>query len=229
MRTQASWEDQQQAMDAAKVLAVFANLEPDGVESFRTDHQDFVPQAWWDYRPTTPNGTPSPKMQWQINQQLLRDAWLFEFDMELGRYVHLLTSVFDPNEPEPPLFERHHRPAFVAGLDIGYELQDQLPYYLAVKWLGGHGWRAKECRFCKRRFVADHPQTEFCSFGVTVDEAFNIATHGLQMSCFWAHRKRKKHLWWIDHNETINKRRKRKYRAEKRRESHAKRKNLHQR
>src|ERR1700686_5190375 len=137
MRTQTSWEDQQRAMDAARVLAEFANLEPEGVESFRTDHPDFVSQAWWDYQPTIPNGSPSPKMQWQINQKFLRDAWLFEFDMELGSYVRLLTSVFDPNNPEPTLFERRHRPAFVAGLDIGYETQDELTYYLAVKWLGG--------------------------------------------------------------------------------------------
>ena len=137
MRTQESWEDQQRVLCAARVLADFANLEPNGIDSFKAAHPDFFPQAWWDYQPTSPNGTPSPKMQWQINQQLLRDAWLFEFVMELGPYVHLLTSVFDPNEPEPPLFERRHRPAFVAGLDLGYEFPDEAPYYLAVKWLGG--------------------------------------------------------------------------------------------
>jgi len=227
MRTQARWEDQQRAMAAAKVLAAFANLEPDGVQSFRADpdHQDFFPQAWWDYQPTAPDGTPSPQMQWQINQQLVRDAWLFEFDMELNRYVQLLTSVFDPNKPEPPLFERGYRPPFVTGLNLGYEFQDELPYYLAVKWLGGQGWRAETCRFCGRRFVAEHPKSKFCSFGVTVDREFNIAPRGLQMSCFWANRKRAKHLWWTKYNEAINKQRKQKYRAEKRKEHHAKRKN----
>jgi hypothetical protein len=232
MRTKTSWEDQQRAMTAAKVLADFANLHPDGVERFRAEHETFVPQAWWDYRPTSFDGTPSPKMQWQVNQKILRDAWVFEFDMELGPYVHLLTSVFDPNNPEPALFERRHRPAFVAGLDIGYESQDELPYYLAVKWLGGQGWRAKTCLFCEKRFVAEHPKTKFCSFGVTVDvKDFHIAADGIQTTCAWAYRKGKKHTWWIEHRERINERRKREYRLEKesRRNRHAKRKNLRQR
>jgi hypothetical protein len=215
MKNQASWEDQQQVLGAARVLAEFANLEPDGIGRFRADHPDFVPQAWWDYRPTTPSGAPSPKMQWQINQKFLRDAWLFEFDMELGPYVHLLTSVFDPNDPEPPLFERRHRPAFVAGLDIGYESQDELPYYRAVKWLGGQGWRAKTCRFCGKRLIAESSNTKFCSFGVTVGEEFNIATRGLQMSCFWAHRKKEKAKNWSKNSERINKRRRQEYKEAK--------------
>jgi hypothetical protein len=158
-------------------------------------------------------------MQWQINQKFLRDAWLFEFDMELGPYVHLLTSVFDPNNPEPPLFERRHRPAFVAGLDIGYESQDELPYYRAVKWLGGQGWRAKTCLFCGKRFIAESSNTKYCSFGMTVDEDFNITTEGLQVSCFWAHRKKDKKENWSKHSERVNERRKREYRtAKKKRE-----------
>ncbi|HXO33546.1 MAG TPA: hypothetical protein VN901_14435 [Candidatus Acidoferrales bacterium] len=224
MRTNESWEEQQRAIDAARVLAEFANLKPDGVEGFRTAHRDFVPAGWWDYRPTSFNGVPAPTMQWQINQKLLRDAWLFEFDMELNRYVQLLTSVFDPNDPEPSLFERHHRPAFVTGLDIGYELQDQLPYYRAVKWLGGQGWRAKTCLFCGKRFVAEHPKTKFCSFDVTVDKTnFSIAAEGIKMSCFWAYRNGRKHVWWIEHRERINERRRREYRLEKKGSRRAKR------
>lgn len=227
MRTKASWEEQQRVMAAARVLADFANLEPDGVERFKTAHPDFVPQAWWDYQPTAPNGTPLPKKQWQINQKFLRDAWLCEFDIQLFDYVHLLTSVFDPNNLEFTSFGKHHRPAFATGLDLG----DESPYHLAVKWLGGQGWRAKTCLFCKKRFVAEHSKTKFCSFGVTVDgKDFNIVADGIKMSCFWAYRNGKKHLWWIEHREHINERRKREYRLGKRnRRSHAKRKNLRQR
>ena len=190
------------------MLADFANLEPDGVESFRAAHQDFVPQAWWDYQPTAPNGAPSPKMQWQINQKFLRDAWLFEFHMELGPYVHLLTSVFDPNEPEPPLFERRYRPVFVAGLDIGYEREDELPYYLAVKWLGGQGWRAKTCLFCGKRFVAEHSKTKFCSYGEPGDDNWTP-------NCFQAHRRKYKKEHWSENSDRINKRRRHKYRKAK--------------
>jgi hypothetical protein len=215
MRTQTSWEDQQRAMDAARVLAEFANLEPDGVESFRADHPDFVPQAWWDYRPTSPNGNPSPKMQWQITQGFIRDAWLFEFQLEWTRYVHLLTCVFDPNEAEPPLFERPHRPPFVAGLDLAFQNSQESPYHLAVTWLGGQGWRAKPCLFCGKRFIAEHSKTKFCSFDVMVDKNFNIATHGLEVSCFWAHRKKEKAKNWSENSDRVNERRRQEYKKTK--------------
>jgi hypothetical protein len=55
------WEIQQRSMAAAKVLAEFANLEPQDVKQFRTDHSGFFPEAWWSYRPTAYDGTPSPK------------------------------------------------------------------------------------------------------------------------------------------------------------------------
>jgi hypothetical protein len=229
MRTQASWEDQERAMDAARVLAHFANLESDSVKSFRKARPDFVPQAWWDYRPTAFNGTPSLKMQWQMNQKRLRDAWLFEFSMEWIDYVHLLTSVFDPNETEPPLFERHYRPPFVTGLDLAFQSEGESPYHLAVTWLAGHGWRAKTCLFCGKRFIAEHSKTKFCGFGVTVDKGFNIAMQGLQMSCFWAHRKKYKKEKWSENSGHVNKRRRQEYHLEKKRSHRANRKNLHQR
>jgi hypothetical protein len=213
MRTDTSREDQQQALDAARVLAEFSNLEPEEVHRFRVDHPDFVPQAWWDYQPTSPNGTPSPKMQWQITQGFIRDAWLFEFQMEWTRYVHLLTSVFDPNEAEPPLFERHHRPPFVAGLDLAFQNSQESPYHLAVTWLGGQGWRAKTCLFCGKRFIAESSNTKFCSFGVTVDEEDGLS---VEMSCFWAHRKKDKKKNWSEHSARINERRRQEYKKAKR-------------
>jgi hypothetical protein len=205
VRTKASWEEQQEAIAAAKVLAEFANLEPDGVEEFRKAHPAFVPQAWWDYRPTLPYApyAPAPKMQWQINQNLLRDAWMFEFHLELGRYVHLLTSVFDPNEPEPPLSERRIRPAYVAGMDIGYEMEEDLPYYRAVKWLSGHGEHAKTCRECGRRFIGENSNAKFCP---PVNEA---------SPCFQASRKRDKDKNWDANKDRVNERRRREYQKSK--------------
>src|SRR6266853_2032808 len=98
MRNQASWEEQQRALAAARVLADFANLEPDDVESFKAAHPDFVPPTWWDYRPNALNGTPSPKMQWEIVQLNVRDAWHYQFQKPLLHSMFLLTAVFDPEE-----------------------------------------------------------------------------------------------------------------------------------
>jgi hypothetical protein len=211
MRTQASWEELQRALNAARVLADFANLESEeDAQRFRKDHGDFVPRTWWDYQPTTPDGAPSPKKQWQIAQKFLRDAWLFEFDISLFDYVHLLTSVFDPDDLESTLFEKRYHPPFATGLELG----DESPYHLAVKWLAGQGWRAKTC-FCGKRFVAEHSQTKFCG--------------GNKNACFWAHRKSKQHSWWIKHSKGINNQRRRNYQLEKKRSHRANRKNLPQR
>jgi len=219
MKTQARSEDQQKALDAARVLAEFANLEAESVDRFKAEHRDFVPQAWWNYRPTLPYApfAQSPQMQWQINQKLLRDAWSFEFDMALGSYVHLLTSVFDPSEPEPPLFGRRYRPAFVAGLDIGDQFQDELPYYLAVKWLGSQGWRAKQC-MCGRRFIAENSNAQFCSSGL----------QGKDRNCFWEYRKQYKRTNWEENKASTNERRRREYQLKKKRSRRAKGKTIRQ-
>jgi hypothetical protein len=208
-------------MDAARVLAKFANLEPDGVENFRKAHPDFVPQAWWDYRPTAMNGTPLPEMQWQINQKVLRDAWLFEFNLGQYDYVRLLTSVFDPNETYPPLFERRYRPISLTAWDLGDQLQYEPPYYLAVKWLGGQGWRAKTCWFCEKRFVAEHSKTKFCSYGEPGDD--NWAPN-----CFQAHRRKYQQEYWDECRDRTNKRRRQEYKLEKKGSRLAKRKTLRQ-
>lgn len=198
------WEIQQRSMAAAKVLAEFANLEPQDVKQFRTDHSGFFPKAWWSYRPTGYDGAPSPKEQWQITQKYLRDAWMFEFDIAtpLFDYVCLLTSVFDPADL---LLEKSYRPPFATGIELG----DNYPYHSAVKWLTGQGgWRARICSFCEKRFLAEHPNGRFCSFGVTVD--------GIGTICSWAYRKGYKSAWWAAHNDGVNEQRRKEYELQKR-------------
>lgn len=217
MRSQASWEEQQQAIEAAKVLAEFANLEPGDETQFQANHPEFVPQAWWEYPPTDPRGNPLPKKQWQIAQKFVRDAWLFEFQLPLFDYVHLLTAVFNPENIEWSKLSERHRPAFATGLD----LEDEYPYHLAAKWLSGNGWRAKTCWWCKRRFIAEHSRARFCRFGTTVD--------GNETTCFWAHRKPDQRKNWEANKKRVNKKRRREYRANEQKERHAKRKSLHKR
>lgn len=201
-----AWENQQQAISRAKILAEFANLQPSDIENFRADHPKFFPERWWDYRAIAYDGTPSPEPQWQRTQRYLWDAWLFEFDIDtpLFDYLRLLTSVFDPADLEEMAPKTKFRPSFAALTEIG----DDYPYHLAVKWLTGQaGWRAKTCSFCEKRFIAQHPNGRFCSFGVTVD--------GIRTICSWAYRKGYKKAWWDIHSESVNERRRENYEQQK--------------
>jgi len=200
----ANWALQQQLIAHAKILAEFANLEPKGIRKFRADYSGFFPEQWWDYRPTAYDGTPSPKQQWQITQKYLRDAWMFQFDIgtPLFDYIHLLISVFNPDDV---FLTKSYRPPFPKGIEIG----DDYPYHRAVKWLTGQGgWRAKTCSFCDRRFIAEHPNGRFCSFGVSID--------GNNTSCSWAYRKGYKNAWWAVHSHSVNEERRKQYKSRKR-------------
>jgi hypothetical protein len=207
MRTEKSWEEQQEALKAAKVLAEFANLNADDANEFRKNNPDFVPQAWWEYRPTDSSGVPLKKLQWEIVQLNLRDAWLREFQMPLLHSMFLLSAVFDPEEMA--WSGEQQRPSFATGLDI-LDI-DSYPYHEAIQWLHGQNWRLKTCFYCKKHFVAEHPKRQFCTFGTTVD--------GVEMSCFWAHRKMKKTEWWSNHKKGVNVRRRLEYQQKKRKSS----------
>ena len=202
------WETEQRSIADAKVLAEFANLQPRGVRQFRAVNSGFFPEAWWEYRPTAYDGSPSPKEQWQIAQKFLRDAWLFEFETPLFDYIHLFTSVFDPDDSAAVPLRKKYRPPFATGIDLG----DDYPYHRAIRWLTGQGgWRAKTCLFCEKRFIAEHPNGRFCSVGVTVD--------GIKTICSWAYRKGYKNAWWAAHNDRVNEKRRKEYEQQKRRES----------
>jgi len=193
-------------LDAARALADYANLEPEGVEGFKAAHPDFVPAWWW----MSIQGT--GKGPWMRERDLVREAWE-KFPADL--ILRLVTSHW-----------------FTFGTFNRREVSSQekeWPYQQAVMFLHVNAWQSKTCRFCGRRFIAEHPKTKFCNFDVSVDKNFNLVPDGIRMSCFWAYRNRSKHLWWSKHSEDINDQRRREYPAAKRRKSHAKRKNLRQR
>jgi hypothetical protein len=200
LRSDVSWEEQQRLIGDAKVLAKFANLTPDGVESFRSAHPDFFPASWWDYRPTNlSDGKRSSKMQWEIVQLNIRDSWLFEFQMPLLHSVFLLTSVFDPEEMDWD--ENQPHPAFVTG---SYVLNlESYPYHEVIQWLIGQSWRVKTCLHCKKCFIAEHPKRLFC-------------TNEGDTSCFWAHRKAYHQKHWEDHSVSVNEHRRQEYKKAKR-------------
>jgi hypothetical protein len=197
----ASWEEQQRALATARVLADFANLEPDGVERFQAAHPDFVPQAWWDYQPNDSEGQPFRSKQWEIVQLNLRDAWRYRFQIGLIHSMFLLTAVFDPEE----LVGEGH-PLCMTGLNI-LEL-DSYPYHEAIQWLHGQGWRLKTCLHCKKHFVAEHSKTKFCSYGEPGDDNWTP-------NCFQAHRRKYQQEYWDECRDRTNKRRRQKYQLEK--------------
>jgi len=208
MKSNARWQNEQQALQAARLLAQFANLEHDGVERFRQDHPDFVPPVWWIGPASNKSiGTYSP---WVLERDRLRTAWAGEFPAD--KTLELVTS---------SLFLIAHAQASDTTEETEGTPQKVWPYQRAVLFLHVNAWRAKTCEWCKNRFVGEHPKARFCSYGVVVE--------GNETPCFWAHRKKYKNEKWIENRETINEQRRLEYSAVKRRKSHAKRKNLHQR
>jgi hypothetical protein len=143
----------------AEVLAEFSNLDEERVGEFRAKHRDFVPQAWWDYR--TDANRP---LHWKRNQEWLREAWKEGFELGLYGLMRLVTSVFDPEEdfamPLSMVPTLQNRPAFAS---LNEMREDSYPYQKAVIFLGEQKWRARYCRECGKRYVADHPKRIFCS------------------------------------------------------------------
>ena len=150
----------------AQALALFSNLEPQDVESFRNNYPDFVPELWWDYEPVSigPKGEPLPSTgkQWQDNQLYVREAWENHFNGGLFFIIRLTTSVFDPANLFDVAFgfeDIAGRPAFATLA----ELHGIYPHQKAVLYLFEHPWRARFCHECRKRFVAAEPKNKYCS------------------------------------------------------------------
>jgi len=223
-RSDTSWDEQQKLLADAKTLAEFANLTPEGVESFRKAHRDFFPVSWWTYKPDPPSDDDSmframhwPDMQWQIVQRLIRDAWRKSFQISTAGFVTLLGTVFDPEKMGWD--ETKERLPVAMGWDM-INVKD-CPYHTVVRWLVGQSWRVKQCRYekCRRCFVAEYPKRLYC-------------TNDGDTSCFWAHRKIDKHEGWKENAEQMNKsrrddydpkERRRRYLRDKKREAYARR------
>jgi hypothetical protein len=201
----------------AQALAEFVNLQPRGVERFRRNESDFVPQSWWEYTPTDSNGKPSDKKQWRINQDMLREAWQKGFRIGQFELMGLLTSVFDPNNLTDVFLSSPSRPTFATRNEMPEEMY---PYQQAVMFLVEQNWRAMLCERCKAPFVATHNQAKYCS----------IVWNEEGDTCASLIRKEGQKQDREVHRDERNERRRKKYAEEKRnRRSHAKRKNLHQR
>jgi hypothetical protein len=197
MRTQASWEEQQRALATARVLADFANLEPDKVESFTTTpkHRGFVPPVWWTSR-VWKEGV-GIYASWMQERHLLRKAWAAGFPADMT--LKLATT---------------HRFLIAHFLATGTQEEMEAvpqkiwPYQRAVLFLHGNPWRAKICLFCGKRFVAEHSKTRFCSYGEPGDDNWTP-------NCFWAHRKKYQEENWSENSGRINEQRRREYRKAK--------------
>jgi hypothetical protein len=231
MRTEESWKEQQENLKAARVLAAFLNVEFQPlvkienvvtIGEFQREHPDFFPQGWSEYEPTYGGG--SFRKQWQITQQFLREAWQSEFKIELYDYLKILQSIFNPDHlpavnPQwnGPHYRRWmgppYRPAFADMWDILWERDHtKPPYYLAIKFLSGHGWQAATCKYCGRKFIRESSQGKFCTYGDT------IATDGTVTTCSWAYRKPSKAKNWEKHKDELNASRREQYALQNKKE-----------
>lgn len=137
MRTQTSWNEQEDNLKAARVLAQFANQEPDddGIR-FIQKHRGFFPRTVWF------------KHLLAGRRTRLLEAWDSRFPMNkvlaLIKDFEVFSEEVENSILQPP------KPT---------------PFHRAIFFLHINPWRAKKCQFCGRRFIAAHSQNRFCSFG----------------------------------------------------------------
>jgi len=210
MRSEASWQRQEQALKSAKVLAEFTNLDDaSAAEDFIRKHRDFVPPLWWTGRAWKEGvGKYTP---WMRERDLLRKAWSAGFPADTT--LELATN---------NLFLAAHALASNTTTEMKTAPQKIWSYQRAVLFLHVNPTRARICEWCGRRFISE-TNARFCRFGGVVD------VDGDETTCFWAHRKQYRKDNWSENSDSINKRRKREYRLEKKRSHRAKRKNIRQR
>jgi hypothetical protein len=147
----------------AQFLAEFANLDAanaERVQDFRHNHPDFAPDSWWDYPPK------STIKLWLRNQEWLREAWDQEFIFDGGLFVlmRLTTSVFDP-EPmlaNAAMFKHSDFPYFAQLSDVA----EEWGYHRAVRYVAEKPWRAKICKECGERYIADHGKRKYCTIAL---------------------------------------------------------------
>jgi len=169
----------------AQALALFSNLEPQDVETFRKNYPAFVPQDWWDYQPTDSKGVPLSAKQWRTNQRFLREAWKNRFTGALDWYwvIQLTMSVFDPKELGNVAFPfSEERPTFATPTEIPFSY----PHQKAVLYLYQQPWRARFCQECNKRFVAAESKNKYCS-----------------EACFHENRNRQKRKWFAEHGSQL--------------------------
>jgi hypothetical protein len=206
MRSEASFQKQEQAFKTARTLADFANLEPEGVESFRAAHPDYVPPEWWSGRAWKDGvGMYRP---WMAEQAVLRKAWAAGFSAAVT--LRLVTT---------DLFLIAHALASDTTEEMETTPPKIWPYQRAILFLHVNPTKAKICEWCGKRFISE-TKARFCRFGVIV-ESENLSE---LTTCFWAHRQKYKNQKWVENSDSINEQRRREYRLEKKRSPRAKRK-----
>jgi hypothetical protein len=236
-----------------------ANVDPTDSKSviyFKNNYPDFAPAEWWDY-PYRIDGArvlryedviKVPKedpnfeskinkiivQQWQYTREEIQKAWKTQFTFDsVPEVANLLKLVF--------YFER---PGIVWNSQLLlpdgtiHEINTKLySFHKAVLYLhGDNRWRAKICEKCGKVFAARAPKRKYCLFPDSRGETCSgKAINQSKLDYYYTKGKQKRQTKRKKSSPRLpgSRRKKaviqREYRIEKRRKSHAKRKNLRQR
>lgn len=137
-------------LDAADALAAFANLEPANVQAFRRRFPDFLPPTFW--TGLAWNADAGVYEPWIRERDLLRRAWLKQFPADLclrlvASSLFLAANVLTSEDEQ----------------ELASATQKVWPYQKSILFLQSNPWRAKVCKECGKRFVADHAKRKYCS------------------------------------------------------------------
>jgi hypothetical protein len=170
----------------AQALALFANLEPSGVEYFRNNYPNFIPDEAWSGSPALAiplaGGVPEPMSHWRAIQGAVRELWRNESKFPLESVIEFIAMIAQVAKGYKDHKENIET---VTGMMAGkismmsrFSRPEIFPCQKAVTFLGVQPWRARFC-VCGNRFVAAVPASRFCSD-----------------KCFQASRRSSGRAWW---------------------------------
>ena len=164
----------------AQALATFANLEPAGVDYFRNNFAEFMPEGIWGGQSIEiRNGQASESMpSWQSMQNSIRELWRSEFPME--NVIQFTAGIQELALGLKQLYEniRQSSNERIFSGEIVLPKPQVFGCQRGATFLAIQPWRARTC-VCGNRFVAAVPASRFCSD-----------------KCFQASRRHAKKAWW---------------------------------
>jgi hypothetical protein len=146
MRTEASWNQQQENLKAARVLAAFLDLQPSEFDEFR--------KKYWTFMPLLTVPTQFQMQLQKVWQGGFRQKEVLEVlssnDMMGGGRITTTTI-----DTETGKLDQETQSV--------KEYEQGLTYKKAVLFLFTDTWRAKICRHCSDHFIAEKNGARFCS------------------------------------------------------------------
>jgi hypothetical protein len=152
----------------ARILADFSNINTQAqADQFKMNYPDFVPPIWWRmWNVSVSVSNPDSQRRlylWNQVRDELQTAWVDGFSSQ--RCLRLIVEGVDSSRLEETFTDAQSKLMQELEINPKSVLPEPkiYPYQQAIMFLAAHGWRAKFCNVCGKRFVAGEPKQGACS------------------------------------------------------------------